>query len=152
MVLADLSMQLKMNADAVSTALPPQISSVLGERVKFSATATRDPQGAFAANSIEFTSGSLSASGTASAQGHGHPGRASRATLGDVSVLSPMVGVPVAGGVDFALTASGARTAPDFTVSADSDSLTASGRTVKADQADGERQGRHCRAPPPMSR
>ncbi len=42
-----------------------------------------------------------------------------------------MVGVPVAGGVDFALTASGARTAPDFKVSADSDSLTASGRTVK---------------------
>ncbi|WP_292387025.1 hypothetical protein, partial [Mesorhizobium sp.] len=33
--LADLSMTLKMNADAVSKALPPQISSLLGERVKF---------------------------------------------------------------------------------------------------------------------
>ncbi|MBZ9675799.1 translocation/assembly module TamB domain-containing protein [Mesorhizobium sp. ES1-1] len=129
--LADLSMQLKMNADAVSTALPPQIASVLGARVKFSASATRDPQGSFAANEIEFTSGTLSASGTASAQGTDIQADI-KGTLGDVSVLSPTVGVPVAGGVDFALSASGARSAPDFTVSADSDSLTASGRTVKS--------------------
>ncbi|WP_421912272.1 translocation/assembly module TamB domain-containing protein [Mesorhizobium sp.] len=128
--LADMSMQLKMNADAVSTALPPQIASVLGERVKFAATATRDPQGSFAANSIELTSGSLSASGTASAQGTDIQADV-KGKLGDVSVLSPMVGVPVAGGVEFSLTAKGARSAPDFLVSASSDSLTASGRTVK---------------------
>lgn len=128
--LADLSMQLKMNADAVSTALPPQISSLLGERVKFSAAATRDPQGSFAANSISLTSGSLTASGTASAQGSDIQADI-KGTLGDVSVLSPMVGVPVAGGVNFALTASGPRTAPDFSISANSESLTASGRTVK---------------------
>jgi translocation and assembly module TamB len=128
--LADLAMTLKMNADAVSTALPPQISSLLGERVKFSATATRDPQGSFAANSIALTSGSLSASGTASAQGSDIQADI-KGKLGDVSVLSSLVGVPVAGGVDFALTASGARNAPDFSVSADSASLTASGRTVK---------------------
>jgi len=128
--LADLSMQLKMNADAVATALPPQIASVLGARVKFSASATRDPQGSFAANAIEFTSGSLSASGTASAQGTDIQADI-KGRLGDVSVLSPTVGVPVAGGIDFALSASGARTAPDFTVTANSDSLTASGRTVK---------------------
>lgn len=128
--LADLAMTLKMNADAVSTALPPQIRSVLGERVTFSATATRDPQGSFAANALQFTSGSLSASGTASATGTDIQADI-KGTLGDVSVLSPMVGVPVGGAVDFALTASGARTAPDFSVSADSDSLTASGHTVK---------------------
>ncbi|MET3577769.1 translocation and assembly module TamB [Mesorhizobium robiniae] len=128
--LADLAMTLKMNADAVSTALPPQIRSVLGERVTFSATATRDPQGSFAANALQFTSGSLSASGTASAIGTDIQADI-KGTLGDVSVLSPMVGVPVSGAVDFALTASGARSAPDFSVSADSDSLTASGRTVK---------------------
>ncbi|TIX75186.1 MAG: hypothetical protein E5V24_31740, partial [Mesorhizobium sp.] len=67
--LADLSMTLKMNADAASTALPSQISSVLGQRVQFSATATRDPDGAFTANALQLTSGTLSASGTASAQG-----------------------------------------------------------------------------------
>lgn len=128
--LADLSMQLKMNADAVSTALPPQISSLLGERVKFSAAATRDPQGSFAANSISLTSGSLTASGTASAQGTDIQADI-KGTLGDVSVLSPMAGVPVAGGVNFALTASGPRWAPDFSISANSESLTASGRTVK---------------------
>ncbi|TJW00284.1 MAG: translocation/assembly module TamB [Mesorhizobium sp.] len=128
--LADLAMTLKMNADAVSTALPPQIRSVLGERVTFSATATRDPQGSFAANTLQLTSGSLSASGTASATGTDIQADI-KGTLGDVSVLSPMVGVPVGGAVDFALTASGARTAPDFSVSADSDSLTASGHTVK---------------------
>ncbi|MER8810257.1 translocation/assembly module TamB domain-containing protein [Mesorhizobium australicum] len=129
--LADMSMQLKMNADAVATAFPQQIASVLGGRVKFSATASRDPQGSFAANSIELTSGSLSASGTASMQGTDIQADI-KGKLGDVSVLSPTVGVPVAGGVDFALSASGAMTAPDFTVSANSDSLTASGRTVKA--------------------
>ena len=128
--LADMSMQLKMNADAVSSALPPQIASVLGPRVKFAATAARDPQGSFAANSIELTSGSLTASGTASAQGTDIQADV-KGKLGDVSVLSPMVGVPVAGGVEFSLTAKGARSAPDFSVSASSDSLTASGHTVK---------------------
>ncbi|GLS40934.1 translocation/assembly module TamB [Mesorhizobium tianshanense] len=128
--LADLAMTLKMNADAVSTALPPQIRTVLGERVQFSATATRDPQGSFAANALQFTSGSLSASGTASATGTDIQADI-KGTLGDVSVLSPMVGVPVGGAVDFALSASGARSAPDFSISADSDGLTASGHTVK---------------------
>ncbi|MGT2466911.1 hypothetical protein ACVOMV_21215 [Mesorhizobium atlanticum] len=79
MALADLSMTLKMNADAASKALPPQISSLLGERVKFSATATRDPQGAFAANSLEISSGSPSASGTGSMQGSDLQAPASRA-------------------------------------------------------------------------
>ena len=128
--LADLSMTLKMNADAVSKALPPQISSLLGERVKFSATATRDPQGAFAANSLELTSGSLSASGTASAQGSDIQANL-KGALGDVSSLSSLAGTPLAGGVNFALTATGPRSAPDFSVSAASASLTAAGRTVK---------------------
>ncbi|MEZ2330337.1 translocation/assembly module TamB domain-containing protein [Mesorhizobium sp. RCC_202] len=128
--LVDLSMTLKMNADAVSKALPPQISSLLGERVKFSATATRDPQGGFAANSLELTSGSLSASGTASAQGSDIEANL-KGTLGDVSSLSSLAGTPLAGGVEFGLTANGPRSAPDFAVSADSASLTAAGRTVK---------------------
>ncbi|PBC12351.1 translocation/assembly module TamB domain-containing protein [Mesorhizobium sp. WSM3859] len=128
--LADLSMTLKMNADAVSKALPPQISSLLGERVKFSATATRDPQGAFAANSLEISSGSLSASGTGSMQGTDLQASV-KGTLGDVSPLSSLAGTPLAGGINFALSASGPRLAPDFTVSADSASLTAAGRTVK---------------------
>ncbi|RUY09012.1 translocation/assembly module TamB, partial [Mesorhizobium sp. M2A.F.Ca.ET.040.01.1.1] len=128
--LADLSMTLKMNADADSKALPPQISSLLGERVKFSASATRDPQGAFAANSLEISSGSLSASGTGSMQGSDLHASV-KGTLGDVSPLSSLAGTPLAGGVNFALSASGPRLAPDFTVSADSTSLTAAGRTVK---------------------
>ncbi|RWM05036.1 MAG: translocation/assembly module TamB [Mesorhizobium sp.] len=128
--LADLSMTLKMNADADSKALPPQISSLLGERVKFSASATRDPQGAFAANSLEISSGSLSASGTGSMQGSDLQASV-KGTLGDVSPLSSLAGTPLAGGVNFALSASGPRLAPDFSVSADSASLTAAGRTVK---------------------
>ncbi|RWF31745.1 translocation/assembly module TamB domain-containing protein [Mesorhizobium sp.] len=128
--LTDLAMKLKMNADAVSSALPPQIRSVLGERVTFSAAATRDPQGAFAANSLSLTSGSLSASGTASAQGSDIQADV-KGTLGDVSTLSSLAGTPLAGGINFTLTASGPRFAPDFSVSADSASLTAAGRTVK---------------------
>ncbi|MEQ1940452.1 translocation/assembly module TamB domain-containing protein [Mesorhizobium sp. CN5-321] len=129
--LADLAMTLAMNADAVSTALPQQIQTVLGPRVQFSATATRDPKGDFAANSIELKSGTLSASGTASATGTDLQADL-KGSLGDVSVLSSLVGTPVAGNLDFALTAKGARTAPDFTVTAGSDSLTAAGKTVKA--------------------
>ncbi|WP_202302606.1 translocation/assembly module TamB domain-containing protein [Mesorhizobium sp. 131-2-1] len=128
--LTDLAMKLKMNADAVSSALPPQVRSVLGERVTFSATATRDPQGSFAANSLSLTSGSLSASGTASAQGSDIQADV-KGTLGDVSALSSLAGTPLAGGINFTLTASGPRFAPDFTVAADSASLTAAGRTVK---------------------
>ncbi|TJW44972.1 MAG: hypothetical protein E5X65_37110, partial [Mesorhizobium sp.] len=86
--------------------------------------------GAFTANALQLTSGTLSASGTASAQGTDV--RADiKGTLGDVSVLSPLVGAKVGGAVGFALTASGARSAPDFSVSANSDSLTASGHAVK---------------------
>ncbi|RVC39876.1 translocation/assembly module TamB, partial [Mesorhizobium sp. M4A.F.Ca.ET.090.04.2.1] len=128
--LVDLAMKLKMNADAVSSALPPQIRSVLGERVMFSAAATRDPQGAFAANSLSLTSGSLSASGTASAQGSDIQANVT-GTLGDVSALSSLAGTPLAGGINFTLSASGPRFAPDFSVAADSASLTAAGRTVK---------------------
>jgi translocation and assembly module TamB len=130
LTLADLAMTLSMKADAVSTALPPQIAGVLGPRVQFSATATRDPQGAFAANSISLTSGTLTASGTASATGTDIQADL-KGSLGDVSTLSDLVGAPLSGGVDFALSAKGARTAPDFTVTAGSDSLTVSGRTVK---------------------
>ena len=54
-----------------------------------------------------------------------------KGTLGDVSPLSSLAGTPLAGGINFALSASGPRLAPDFTVSADSASLTAAGRTVK---------------------
>jgi translocation and assembly module TamB len=128
--LADLAMKLAMNADAASTALPAQLQPVLGERVTFSATATRDPQGAFAANSIELSSGALKASGTASATGSDIKADL-KGSLGDISPLSPLAGTQLAGGVDFSLQASGARSAPDFTVTASSDSLTAAGRTVK---------------------
>ncbi|TIW18709.1 MAG: translocation/assembly module TamB, partial [Mesorhizobium sp.] len=52
-------------------------------------------------------------------------------TLGDVSALSSLAGTPLAGGINFTLSASGPRFAPDFSVAADSASLTAAGRTVK---------------------
>ncbi|RUX00058.1 translocation/assembly module TamB, partial [Mesorhizobium sp. M2A.F.Ca.ET.037.01.1.1] len=74
--------------------------------------------------------GSLSASGTGSMQGSDLQASV-KGTLGDVSPLSSLAGTPLAGGVNFALSASGPRLAPDFTVSADSTSLTAAGRTVK---------------------
>lgn len=126
---ADLAMTLGMKADAVSSALPPQLKPVLGERVQFSATATRDPQGSFAANTIELTSGSLKASGTASASGT-EISADLKGSLGDVSPLSGLARTDLAGGVDFALKASGARAAPDFSITASSDKLVASGKTV----------------------
>lgn len=129
LALSDLAMTLTMRADAVSTALPAQLRPVLGPRVQFSATATRDPKGDFAANAIELKSGSLSASGTASASGTDI--RADlKGRMDDVSVLSYLTGAGLAGGIDFALTASGARTAPDFSISATSDKLTAAGKAV----------------------
>src|SRR5690606_40133716 len=134
LALLDLAMTLTMRADAVSTALPAQLRPVLGPRVQFSATATRDPKGDFAANAIELKSGSLSASGTASASGIDI--RADlKGRMDDVSVLSYLTGAGLAGGIDFALTASGARTAPDFSISADRKSTRLNSSHVKISYA-----------------
>ncbi|WP_406872205.1 translocation/assembly module TamB domain-containing protein [Aminobacter sp. P9b] len=123
--LADLALQLGLKADVVSSALPAGIRIALAERTQFSATASRDAEGAFAANAIELTSGALKAQGTARVQGSEIDADL-KGSFADVSLLSK----DAKGAIDFALTAKGARTAPDVSLTVTSDRIEAAAREI----------------------
>ncbi|WP_333474386.1 translocation/assembly module TamB domain-containing protein [Aminobacter sp. HY435] len=123
--LADLALQLGLKADVLSSALPAGLRIALAERTQFSATASRDAEGAFAANAIELTSGALKAQGTARVQGSEIDADL-KGSFADVSLLSR----EASGAIDFALTARGARTAPDVTLNVTADSLEVASRQI----------------------
>nr|WP_184698008.1 translocation/assembly module TamB domain-containing protein [Aminobacter aganoensis] len=123
--LADLALQLGLKADVVSSALPAGVRIALAERTQFSATASRDAEGAFAANAIKLTSGALKAQGTARMQGSEIDADL-KGSFADVSLLSK----EAKGAIDFALTAKGARTAPDVSLTVTSDRIEAATREI----------------------
>lgn len=123
--LADLALQLGLKADVLSSALPAGLRIALAERTQFSATASRDAEGAFAANAIELTSGALTAQGTARVKGSEIDADL-KGSFADVSLLSK----DAKGAIDFALTAKGARTAPDVTLNVTADSLEVASRQI----------------------
>ncbi|AMS41668.1 hypothetical protein AA2016_2743 [Aminobacter aminovorans] len=123
--LADLSLELGVRADVASSALPAGVRIALAERTQFSATASRDAEGSFAANAIEFTSGALTASGTARMKGTDVDADL-EGSFADISLLSK----DAKGAVDFALTAKGARTAPDISLTVTSDRIEAAAREI----------------------
>ncbi|WP_343070130.1 translocation/assembly module TamB domain-containing protein [Aminobacter carboxidus] len=123
--LADLSLELGVKADVASSALPAGVRIALAERTQFSATASRDAEGSFAANAIEFTSGALTASGTARMKGTDVDADL-KGSFADISLLSK----DAKGSVDFALTAKGARTAPDISLTVTSDRIEAAAREI----------------------
>ncbi|WP_395450766.1 hypothetical protein ACHMW7_13735 [Aminobacter sp. UC22_36] len=123
--LVDLSLELGVKADVASSALPSGVRIALAERTQFSATASRDAEGSFAANAIEFTSGALTASGTARIKGTDVDADL-KGSFADISLLSK----DAKGSVDFALTAKGARTAPDISLTVTSDRIEAAAREI----------------------
>ncbi|PWK72721.1 translocation/assembly module TamB domain-containing protein [Aminobacter sp. AP02] len=123
--LADLALELGLKADVVSSALPAGVRIALAERTQFSATASRDAEGAFAANAIELTSGALKAQGTARVKGTEIDADL-KGSFADVSLLSKQA----KGAIDFALTAKGARTAPDVSLTVTSDRIEAAAREI----------------------
>ncbi|WP_378949825.1 translocation/assembly module TamB domain-containing protein [Mesorhizobium sp. ANAO-SY3R2] len=123
--LTDLAVELGLKADVLSSALPAPVRTALAERTQFSATASRDAEGAIAANAIELTSGALKAEGTARMKGSEIDADL-KGSFADISLLSKQA----KGAVDFALTASGARTAPEVKLTVTSDRIEAASREI----------------------
>ena len=123
--LADLSLELGVKADVASTVLPAAVRITLAERTQFSVTASRDAEGSFAANAIEFTSGALTVRGRARIKGKDVDADL-KGSFTDVSLLSK----DAKGSVDFALTAKGARNAPDISLTVASDRIEAAAREI----------------------
>lgn len=123
--LADLAVEIGLKADVLSSALPAPVRMALAERTQFSATASRDAEGAFAANAIELTSGALKAQGTARMKGSEIDADL-KGSFADISLLSRQA----KGAIDFALAASGARTAPEVKLTVTSDRIEAASREI----------------------
>lgn len=123
--LVDMSLELGLKADVASNALPAGVRIALADRTQFSATASRDAEGSFAANAIELTSGALKAQGTARVKGSEIDADL-KGSFADISLLSK----DAKGAIDFALTAKGARTAPDVSLTVTSDRIEAAAREI----------------------
>ena len=123
--LADMALELGLKADVASNALPAGVRIALADRTQFSATASRDAEGSFAANAIELTSGALKAQGTARVKGSEIDADL-KGSFADISLLSK----DAKGAIDFALTAKGARTAPDVSLTVTSDRIEAAAREI----------------------
>nr|WP_018428665.1 translocation/assembly module TamB domain-containing protein [Hoeflea sp. 108] len=123
--LVDMSLELGLKADVASNALPSGVRIALADRTQFSATASRDAEGSFAANAIELTSGALKAQGTARVKGSEIDADL-KGSFADISLLSK----DAKGSIDFALTAKGARTAPDVSLTVTSDRIEAAAREI----------------------
>ncbi len=97
--LADGSIELNVKADAASAALPAAARRVLGERTTLSAALRRDASGNVTADSLELSSGAVSASGKASLT-EGQIAADLKGALTDLSLLSK----DASGAVDLAVT------------------------------------------------
>ncbi|MDI6028032.1 translocation/assembly module TamB domain-containing protein [Corticibacterium sp. UT-5YL-CI-8] len=123
--LADLAVELAVSADVATIALPEAVRAPLDERVQFSATATRDAEGAFAANEIQLTSGALTATGLGSLSGDIISADI-KGSYSDISRVSQVA----KGAIDFALTARGPLSGPDLSFDISSSQLEAVGREI----------------------
>ena len=123
--LADLAVELAVTADVATTALPAAVRGPLADRVQFSATATRDGEGAFAANEIQLTSGPLTATGLGSLNGDQLSADV-KGSFSDISRVAPAA----KGAIDFALVARGPLSGPDLSFDIGSSKLEAMGREI----------------------
>jgi translocation and assembly module TamB len=123
--LADGSIELNVKADAASAALPAAARPVLGERTTLSVALKRDTKGNVTADSLDLSSGGLSAKGNASLI-NGEIAADLNGGLADISLLSPQA----KGAVGFALAAKGALAMPSVSLTLDSDRLIVADREI----------------------
>ncbi|TIT19574.1 MAG: translocation/assembly module TamB, partial [Mesorhizobium sp.] len=123
--LANGAIDLNVNADAASAALPGAVRGVLAERTQFSAALKRDANGNVTANAVRLSSGSLTADGQASLADNKLSADV-KGALGDVSLLSK----DAKGAISFALNAQGASTASDLSLTVNSDRLSVAAREI----------------------
>ncbi|MEO9338180.1 translocation/assembly module TamB domain-containing protein [Mesorhizobium sp. SB112] len=124
--LADGSITLNVKADAASAALPAAARGVLGERTVISTSLNRDAQGNIAADSLELSSGQLSASGQAKLA-DGALDAEIQGALADVGLLAP----DATGAIAFQASAKGALAAPDVALTVTSDTIEAAQREIR---------------------
>ncbi|RWP31925.1 MAG: translocation/assembly module TamB, partial [Mesorhizobium sp.] len=116
--LADGAIDLNLRAVAASAALPAAVRGVLAERTQLSAALKRDANGNVIANAIRLVSGAFSADGQASLADNKVSADV-KGALADISLLSG----DAKGAITFALNAQGASTAPDLSLTVNSDRL-----------------------------
>lgn len=123
--LADGSIELNIKADAASAALPAAARPVLGERTTLSVALNRDTNGNVSANSLDLSSGAVSANGNASFI-DGQIAADLKGALADISLLSK----DAKGAIGFALTAKGEPAMPDVALTVSSDRLVVADREI----------------------
>ncbi|TIU24323.1 MAG: translocation/assembly module TamB, partial [Mesorhizobium sp.] len=123
--LADGAIDLNLRADAASAALPAAARGVLAERTELSAALKRDANGNVTANAIRLVSGALTADGQASLADNKLAADI-KGALADISLLSG----DAKGAIAFALNAQGSSTAPDLSLTVDSDRLSVAEREI----------------------
>ncbi|TJV76414.1 MAG: translocation/assembly module TamB, partial [Mesorhizobium sp.] len=123
--LADGAIDLNLRAVAASAALPAAVRGVLAERTQLSAALKRDANGNVIANAIRLVSGAFSADGQASLADNKVSADV-KGALADISLLSG----DAKGAITFALNAQGAGTAPDLSLTVDSDRLSVAAREI----------------------
>ncbi|WP_292394027.1 translocation/assembly module TamB domain-containing protein, partial [Mesorhizobium sp.] len=123
--LADGAIDLNLRADAASAALPAAARGVLAERTELNAALKRDANGNVTANAIRLVSGALTADGQASLADNKLAADI-KGALADISLLSG----DAKGAIAFALTAQGPGTAPDLSLTVNSDRLSVAEREI----------------------
>ncbi|TIM64697.1 MAG: translocation/assembly module TamB, partial [Mesorhizobium sp.] len=123
--LADGAIDLNLRAVAASAALPAAVRGVLAERTQLSAALKRDANGNVIANAIRLVSGAFSADGQASLADNKVTVDI-KGALADISLLSGDAN----GAITFALNAQGASTAPDLSLTVNSDRLSVAEREI----------------------
>ncbi|MGT2466907.1 translocation/assembly module TamB domain-containing protein [Mesorhizobium atlanticum] len=123
--LGDGAIDLNMKADVASSALPAAVRGMLGETAQLSGALKRDANGNVNIDGLKLNSGALSADGQASLA-DGKLAAGIRGALSDVSGLSK----DAKGAIAFALNAQGPVTAPDLSMTVDSDRLLVASREI----------------------
>ena len=123
--LADGSVTLELKVDVASAALPSSIRPALAERVDLTASIVRDTEGHVSASPFAVSSGALSASGKIQSANEEIDADIT-GQLGDVGLLAK----GASGAVEFAMTAKGALSAPDVSLTVTSDRIEAAQREI----------------------
>ncbi|TJV84108.1 MAG: translocation/assembly module TamB, partial [Mesorhizobium sp.] len=125
MSLRDGAVDLNVNANVASSALPAAVRGMLGESAQLSAALNRDANGNVNVSGLKLNSGALSADGQASLADNKLAADI-RGALSDVSLLSK----DAKGAIAFGLNAQGPIMAPDLSLTVNSDRLSVAAREI----------------------
>jgi translocation and assembly module TamB len=123
--LVDGSIEINLDADAASAALPAAARPVLGERVALDGTIRRDHEGLVSADPFTLRSGPLQATGTIRTR-NGEIDALLTGTLADIAPLAQ----GASGAVSLSASAKGPLSTPDVSLTVNSDRIVAAGREI----------------------